>query len=112
MNAIVCLLHAVPLHDLGKIGIPDGILLKPARLTTGERQEMMHHTLIGAELLSVGCSGTLRLARQIALTHHERWDGYGYPSCLAGADIPIEGRIAALADPWDALIHEHLYKPA
>jgi putative two-component system response regulator len=111
-EAIERLLQAAPLHDVGKIGIPDEILLKPGRLTTGEREYMKRHTLIGAELLSVGQSGTLRLARQIALTHHERWDGYGYPTGLAGTAIPLEGRIVALADTWDALIHERPYKPA
>jgi putative two-component system response regulator len=111
-DVVTRLQHAAPLHDVGKIGIPDGILLKPARLTTDEREEMKRHTLIGAELLSVGRSGTLRLARQIALTHHERWDGYGYPGGLAGAEIPLEGRIVALADTWDALIHERPYKRA
>jgi putative two-component system response regulator len=110
--AIERLLQAAPLHDVGKIGIPDEILLKPGRLTAGEREYMQRHTLIGAELLSVGRSSTLRLARQIALTHHERWDGYGYPAGLAGSNIPLEGRIVALADTWDALIHERPYKPA
>jgi len=111
-DAITRLMQAAPLHDVGKIGIPDEILLKPARLTSSEREYMKRHTLIGAELLSVGQSATLRLARRIALTHHERWDGYGYPSGLAGPDIPLEGRIVALADTWDALIHERPYKPA
>ncbi|HYI16791.1 MAG TPA: HD domain-containing phosphohydrolase [Thermomicrobiales bacterium] len=105
-DVITHMQHAVPLHVVGKIGIPDGILVTPARLTASEREEMKRHTLIGAELLSIGRSGTLRLARQIALTHHERWDGNGYPDVLAGSNIPLEGRIVALAETWDALIHE------
>lgn len=104
--------RAAPLHDVGKIGIPDSILLKPAPLSPGERELMKRHTSIGARLLSDSNSETLRLAEQIAATHHERWDGTGYGSKLAGEQIPLPGRILAVADVFDALTHERPYKEA
>ncbi len=104
--------RAAPLHDIGKIGIPDGILLKPGRLTANEREVIERHTTIGAEILSGSRSPLLRLAEQIALTHHEHWDGRGYPRGLAGEDIPVAGRIVALADVFDALTHDRPYKAA
>ena len=104
--------RASPLHDLGKIGIPDSILLKPSRLTTDEFEVMKTHTVIGARTLSNGHSDLIKMAERIALTHHERWDGSGYPHCLAGDDIPIEGRITAVADVFDALTHSRPYKAA
>jgi response regulator RpfG family c-di-GMP phosphodiesterase len=104
--------RAAPLHDIGKIGIPDAILLKPGGLTPSEYAEMQAHTTIGTEILSGSGSALLELAQQIALTHHERWDGSGYPTGLRGEEIPIAGRIAAIADVFDALTHERPYKPA
>jgi len=104
--------RAAPLHDVGKIGIPDAILLKAGPLSPAERNLMKRHTSIGARLLSDSNSETLRLAEQIAATHHERWDGTGYGSKLAGEDIPICGRIIAVADVFDALTHERPYKEA
>lgn len=103
---------AAPLHDVGKIAISDSILLKPGKLTPGEREIMQHHTEIGASILSNGKSKLLQIAEVIALTHHERWDGAGYPRGLAGNDIPLVGRILAVADVFDALIHERPYKKA
>lgn len=101
-----------PLHDVGKIGIPDGILLKAGSLTEAERSLMETHAIIGAELLSDSPWPLLRMAREIALNHHERWDGSGYPHGLAGEDIPITARIVAVADVFDALCHERSYRPA
>jgi PAS domain S-box-containing protein len=101
-----------PLHDVGKIGIPDAILLKPGRLTEEEFVHMKRHTTIGAQMLSGGGSAELALAEEIAASHHERWDGTGYPAGLAGADIPIAGRIVAVADVFDALTHARPYKQA
>ena len=103
---------AAPLHDVGKIALPDSILLKPGPLTVDERKTMQAHTEIGAKMLSQGKSEILRLAEVIALTHHERWDGQGYPRGLAGEDIPLAGRILAVADVFDALTHERPYKKA
>jgi response regulator RpfG family c-di-GMP phosphodiesterase len=102
--------RAAPLHDIGKIGIPDGILLKPAKLRPEEFERVKTHSTIGAEILSGSASAVLRLAEEIALSHHERWDGTGYPRGLAGADIPMSGRIVAVADVFDALTHARPYK--
>ncbi len=106
------LLHASPMHDLGKIGISDTILLKPARLTDEERTIMETHTTIGADILSGSNNELLETARIIALTHHEKWDGSGYPCKLAGQAIPLEGRISAIVDVFDALTSERPYKKA
>ena len=103
---------AAPLHDVGKIGVSDSILLKPGKLTDDEFQRMQMHCRLGAELLSGGRSEVLQTAETIALSHHERWDGRGYPQALAGAEIPLEGRIVAVADVFDALTHERPYKHA
>jgi putative two-component system response regulator len=106
------LLNASPMHDIGKIGIPDHILLKPGRFEPHEWEVMKTHTTIGAEILSGDDSDLLAMAREIALTHHEKWDGSGYPNGLAGEDIPTVGRIVALADVFDALTSERPYKKA
>jgi putative two-component system response regulator len=106
------MLYASPMHDVGKIGISDSILLKPARLTDEERAIMETHTIIGADILGGSSSKLLETARVIALTHHEKWDGSGYPGKLAGTDIPIEGRIAAIVDVFDALTSVRPYKKA
>src|SRR4051794_11796855 len=106
------LLAAAPMHDVGKIGISDEILLKRGRLTRTERKEIERHTTIGHELLSGSISEFLRLAATIALTHHERWDGGGYPHGLAGFRIPLEGRIVAVADVFDALLSDRPYRSA
>lgn len=103
---------AAPMHDIGKVGIPDSILGKPGALTDEEREEMKKHTLIGAEILANSNCDLLRFAAEIALSHHERWDGRGYPFGKAGTDIPLSGRIAAVADVFDALTTERPYKDA
>lgn len=104
--------RAAPLHDIGKIGIPDAILLKPGKLTDDEFDVIKSHAGIGAEILSGSSSPLLDLAKRIALTHHERWDGGGYPRGLSGEEIPLAGRIVAVADVFDALSHERPYKAA
>lgn len=103
---------AAPMHDVGKIAITDRILRKPGPLTAAERKEMQRHTVIGHEILGGSESELLRVAATISLTHHERFDGSGYPHGLAGEDIPIEGRITALADVFDALLSDRCYRPA
>jgi putative two-component system response regulator len=104
--------RAAPLHDLGKIGIPDSILLKPGNLSMEEMAVMRRHTIIGAEILSGGHSELVTIAERIALGHHERWNGGGYPHERAGEEIPIEARIVAVADCFDALTHSRPYRAA
>jgi putative two-component system response regulator len=104
--------RAAPLHDVGKIGIPDAVLLKAGSLTVAERERIQEHTTIGAEILSGSDTPVLRMAEEIALTHHERWNGGGYPRHLHGDEIPLTGQIVAVADVFDALTHDRPYKPA
>ncbi|WP_046017339.1 HD domain-containing phosphohydrolase [Marinomonas sp. S3726] len=116
-NYIELLYKSAPLHDVGKVGIPDNVLLKPGKLTDDEFEIMKTHPQIGAEALStaekqLGSSSFLRVAKEISLTHHEKWNGSGYPNQLAGEDIPLSGRLMALADVYDALISKRVYKPA
>ncbi|MGJ8581233.1 MAG: HD-GYP domain-containing protein, partial [Psychromonas sp.] len=116
-NYIELLYKSAPLHDVGKVGIPDNILLKPGKLSDQEFVIMKGHAQIGADALSIaekqlGSSSFLQVAKEIALTHHEKWDGSGYPNQLAGEKIPLSGRLMALADVYDALICKRIYKPA
>ena len=106
------ILQAAPLHDVGKIGISDNILLKPGRLTAEEFQIMQTHCEIGQSILSQHHTPLLQFAASIAISHHERWDGSGYPHKLSGEAIPLEGRITAIADVFDALTHARPYKAA
>jgi PAS domain S-box-containing protein len=109
---VTLLRHAAPLHDVGKLAIPDRILLKPGRLTPEEFEVMKTHAELGARLLSSGSSRVLQTAAVIAATHHERWDGTGYPKGLSSEAIPLVGRIVAVADVFDALTHDRPYKSA
>jgi putative nucleotidyltransferase with HDIG domain len=102
--------QAAPLHDLGKIAIPDNVLLKPGRLTGEEFEVVKTHAVLGARVLAGSESDLLRAAERVARSHHERWDGAGYPDGVAGADIPIEGRLVHVADVFDVLVHERPYK--
>jgi putative two-component system response regulator len=116
-KTIEMLFKSAPLHDIGKVGIPDAILLKPGKLTPKEFEIIKTHTTIGrdaiaaAETLLEGESTFLRLAREIAYYHQEKWDGSGYPEGLRGGAIPISARLMALADVYDALISRRVYKP-
>jgi putative two-component system response regulator len=104
--------RSAPLHDIGKVGVPDAILLKRGRLTADEFDLIKGHTLIGGRILAHSVSEVLQAGEVIARTHHERWDGGGYPLGLSGEAIPLHGRLVALADMFDALTHERPYKPA
>lgn len=104
--------HAAPMHDVGKIAIPDSVLLKPGGLDEAEWDVMRSHAALGAQLLSRSLSPLLQLGEIIAETHHERWDGAGYPNGLAGEAIPIEGRICAVVDFYDAVSMERPYRRA
>lgn len=110
-DAAACelILNASPMHDVGKIGIPDGILLKPGKLTPDERVVMQTHTTIGADILE-GSDELMQMARDIALSHHEKWDGSGYPARLSGFGIPEAARIVAITDVFDALTSTRPYK--
>jgi HD-GYP domain-containing protein (c-di-GMP phosphodiesterase class II) len=114
MDKLYCetILHAAPMHDIGNLGIPDHILLKPEKLDIQEWEIIKTHPLIGAEILKNPETEMLAMARRIILNHHEKWNGYGYPQGLAGNDIPLEGRICALADAFDTMVSERVYKPA
>ncbi|MEJ5385055.1 MAG: HD domain-containing phosphohydrolase [Fimbriimonadales bacterium] len=104
--------HAAPLHDVGKIGVPDAILRKPAPLTHEEWDIMRQHTIIGARILEGCVYPVIQMAQTIALTHHERWDGNGYPQGLRGEQIPLWGRIVAVVDAYDAMTNDRPYRPA
>ena len=116
-ETVELLSRSAPLHDIGKVGVPDDILLKPGKLTDDEFEEMKKHTVYGREALmhaeeKLGSNHFLRLAAEIAWTHHEKWNGKGYPRGLAHEDIPLSGRIMAVADVYDALISRRVYKEA
>jgi putative two-component system response regulator len=106
------LMVVAPMHDIGKIGLPDSLLCKPGPLTPDERLQMEQHTEIGRQLLGGSEDSLLSLGALLAWTHHERWDGRGYPRRLAGEEIPVEARVVAVADVFDALTHARVYRPA
>jgi response regulator RpfG family c-di-GMP phosphodiesterase len=110
--ALTHIRHAAPLHDVGKIAIPDRILLKPGRLSQAEFEVVKTHAEAGARVLAEGESELLEVAESIARAHHERWDGSGYPDGLSGGDIPLVGRLVHVADVFDVLVHERPYKDA
>ncbi|MEK8034810.1 HD domain-containing phosphohydrolase [Ideonella sp. DXS29W] len=104
--------RAAPMHDIGKIGIPDKVLKKPGALDPEERREMQRHAEIGAQILGRSRIALFQLAAEVAQTHHERFDGAGYPRGLSGGQIPISGRIVAVADFFDAVTMDRVYRPA
>jgi putative two-component system response regulator len=104
--------HASLMHDIGKIGIPDSVLLKAGALEPDERTLMQTHTAIGGDILSGSQLALVQMAEEVARTHHERWDGSGYPAGLRGEEIPLAGRICSICDVFDALVTARLYKPA
>lgn len=110
-NVVDDIYHASPLHDVGKIGVPDHILLRPGELSQEEWQVMKSHTVIGGRILEGSKSELMQMAEQIAVSHHERFDGSGYPYGLKGDEIPLAGKIVALADVFDALTSKRIYKP-
>jgi response regulator RpfG family c-di-GMP phosphodiesterase len=117
-TTIELLYKSAPLHDIGKVGIPDSILLKPGKLDEREFAVMKTHAELGRRAIAdaaghLGASSSfLHVAQEVAFTHHEKWDGTGYPRGLKGTDIPISGRLMAIADVYDALVSERVYKPA
>jgi putative two-component system response regulator len=116
-DVIEMLYKCAPLHDIGKVGIPDAILLKPGKLTDEEFTIIKNHPIYGRDALSaseevLGTTSFLQLAKEVIIAHHEKWDGTGYPSGLSGDDIPLAGRLMAIADVYDALITKRVYKPA
>ena len=115
-EAIDLIYKSAPLHDIGKVGVPDNILLKPGKLTDEEFDEMKKHALYGRDAIAasekrLGSTSFLRHAKEIAESHHEKWDGSGYPHRTKGDDIPVSGRLMAIADVYDALISRRCYKP-
>ncbi len=111
-NECDLILNASPMHDVGKIGIPDRVLLKPGKLNAEEWEVMKTHSAIGAQILSRGTHTLTKMAKTIALCHHEKWDGSGYPNGLSGTNIPLPARIVSIADCFDALTSERPYKTA